>query len=130
MLKPSGWDRIGIILSGACIIHCMVFPLISASVLIAGVGLGTEDLTHRVLFLLLAATGLLAFIPGMRKHKDKRVLAVAGIGFIIISCVAVMGDTYFSHGSLVNIIGSLFLISAHLWNHKLKQNDHCCDHAD
>jgi len=128
----SRWDRTGIILSTICIIHCLFMPFLSAYLLVLGLGIGAEDLTHRIILLLLAGTGLLAFIPGMKKHRDKRVLALASIGFSVITFIAVAGHDILPGiwGSFVNVIGSLFLIGAHLWNHTLSKKSHCCNHAE
>lgn len=123
------WDKTGIILSTICIIHCLFFPFISASLLVLGMSVG-EDFFHRALFFLLAGSGLLAFLPGLRKHKSLKVLLCALIGFSIITFVAFWGHSLLTSGweIAINVLGSIFLILAHLFNHLKTKEAHCCGH--
>lgn len=123
------WDKLGIIFSSICIVHCLAMPFLSAYLLILGMSLGSEELTHRILLLILAGIGLLAFIPGMQKHKNKKVLALATIGFIIITLIAFFGSLLTKQWEiLINMSGSILLIGAHWFNHTLTRKITCCDH--
>ena len=128
--QSSRWDKTGIVLSTICILHCLLMPVISAYLLVLGMNLGSDDLFHRLFLLVLAGAGLLAFLPGMRKHSDHRVLFLAGFGFAILAFMAFVGHDVVGHEreAFVNITGSVILIFAHIWNHILTRKSECCHH--
>lgn len=64
----SLWDRLGMVLSATCVVHCVLTPvLLSSSVVLAHL-LPGEERTHRVLAMLVAAMGAIALVRGFRVH--------------------------------------------------------------
>jgi hypothetical protein len=66
-------DRLGILFSGLCVVHCVLFSLF----LWGGVGsIGfiavSEELIHPMLLLLVFIIGLLSFPSAYNKHKQER----------------------------------------------------------
>jgi MerC mercury resistance protein len=83
--SPMGvFDRLGILLSSLCILHCLAMPFATTYFSIAGMEFFTEDLPHRMLLLALAASGLFAFLPGIRRHRDWTVAFLALLGFALV----------------------------------------------
>ena len=74
--NSSSWagscDRLGIIASAVCFVHCLAIPiLLSLSAVFAHV-LPSEEHTHRVLATLVTVIGALALSSGYRKHQRNR----------------------------------------------------------
>ncbi len=109
-------DRMGVILSGLCALHC-----IAGLLLVAGLGLGGELLfapaIHRVGLALAIAVGGITLVMGVIRHGDPRPLQVgaAGLGLMIVALV--MGHN--STEAVLTIGGVALLGWAHLRNLRL-----------
>ena len=82
----------GLILSVGCVIHCMLMPLVLASLPAWGLSWLAGPQTHQVLALLGIAIGLWALLPGWRVHRRHAVLLLAGTGLLVMNYVAFFGD--------------------------------------
>lgn len=112
-------DRLGIIASTVCFAHCLLTPIVLSLSIVSAHFLPSEERTHRVLAVLVAALGALAFIRGYRKHRKLRVPLCMLIGITLIFGAAWWGDRFTSHFTevLVTLSGSCFMIVAHRMNH-------------
>ena len=106
-------DRVGVLLSGLCALHC-----IAGLLLVAGLGLGGEVLLapaiHRVGLALAIAVGAVTLVIGVARHRDPRPLQI-GAGGIALMAVALM----VGHGAaeaLFTIAGVSLLGRAHIRN--------------
>jgi MerC mercury resistance protein len=106
-------DRVGVLLSGLCALHCLAGIL-----LVAGMGLGGEYLLapaiHRVGLVLAIGVGAITLVMGVVKHGDPLPLQVgaAGIGFMTVAL-------FVGHGTeeaVLTILGVALLAWAHLRN--------------
>lgn len=106
-------DRVGVILSGLCALHCLAGLL-----LVAGLGLGGGVLLapeiHRVGLALAIAVGSITLVLGVVRHGDPVPLQVgaAGIGLMAVAL-------FVGHGSaegVLTIMGVALLAWAHLRN--------------
>ena len=106
-------DRVGVILSGLCALHCLAGLL-----LVAGLGLGGGVLLapeiHRVGLALAIAVGSITLVLGVVRHGDPVPLQVgaAGIGLMAVAL-------FVGHGSaegVLTIMGVAMLAWAHLRN--------------
>lgn len=106
-------DRVGVLLSGLCALHC-----IAGLLLVAGLGLGGELLfapeIHRVGLALAIVVGGITLVLGVVRHGDPRPLQIgaAGLGLMIVALVV-------GHGSaeaFLTIGGVTLLAWAHLRN--------------
>ena len=109
-------DRVGVILSGLCALHC-----VASILLVAGLGLGGEFLLapaiHRVGLALAVAVGAATLIIGVARHGDYKVLQVGAAG-IAIMAVAL----FVEHGTeeaVLTITGVVLLAWAHIRNLRL-----------
>jgi MerC mercury resistance protein len=109
-------DRVGVLLSGLCALHC-----IAGLLLVAGLGLGGEVLfapaIHRIGLALAIGVGAITLVLGVVRHGDPRPLQVgaAGLGLMIVALVV-------GHGSaeaILTIGGVTLLAWAHLRNLRL-----------
>lgn len=106
-------DRVGVLLSGLCALHCLAGLL-----LVAGLGLGGEYLLapiiHRVGLALAIGVGAITLVLGVVRHGDPRPLQLGAAGLALMSVALVVG-----HGSaeaLFTIAGVALLGWAHIRN--------------
>ena len=121
-------DRLGIVASAACVVHCVVTPLlVSFSVVLAHL-LPGEEKTHRSLALAVAVLGALALLRGYRSHRQGSVLVLMAAGLSFIFTGAWFGDRLPSHTVevLVTLLGSTLMIVAHRRNHTFCQSCRTC----
>ena len=106
-------DRVGVILSGLCALHCLAGLL-----LVAGLGLGGGILLapeiHRVGLALAIAVGSITLVLGVVRHGDPVPLQVgaAGIGLMAVAL-------FVGHGSaeaVLTIMGVALLAWGHVRN--------------
>lgn len=109
-------DRMGILLSGLCVLHCL-----AGIVLVAGLGLGGEFLLapsiHRVGLALAIVIGGITLLLGIARHGDSRPLQLGVAGLALMIAALVVG-----HGipeAVLTISGVSLLAWAHLRNLRL-----------
>ena len=106
-------DRLGVVLSGLCALHCLAGLL-----LVTGLGLGGEVLLapaiHRVGLALAVLVGAATLAIGVARHGDPRPLQVGLVGIALMALALFVG-----HGSAeaVLTIGGVTLLGwAHIRN--------------
>ncbi len=117
-------DRIGIWLSGICMVHCVITPIIL--VLLPMMTFVRSEWVHLVLACVLPLVAFAAFLPGYRRHQDKLVIALGliGLSLIIFAAFDPLKILNLITEGLVTSIGSIALISGHLRNRRLNHCDH------
>ncbi len=112
-------DRLGVWASTACVVHCLLTPvLLSLSSVLAHL-LPSEEHTHRALAVVVAAVGGIALVRGYRRHRRSIVLWQMTAGLLCIGGAAVAGDALPARWMeiAITLAGSLLLIGAHRRNH-------------
>ncbi|WP_158542681.1 MerC domain-containing protein [Lujinxingia litoralis] len=123
------WDRLGIIGSVACIIHCALTPALAGT--LAAFGFLGDAIIHQVMVVLLLAVALLAFWPGFRIHRDLRIVAGAVAGVSLLIATGFMHDVlhHLVHGQAAEIgltmLGSVILVGTHVANQRLVRAEGC-----
>ena len=114
-----GWaDRIGIFLSGLCLVHCVLTGALI--ILLPSLQLiFPHELFHQVFLLVLPLFAIFAFIPGYRRHRSAKIFvwAFAGFSLLVLGAFAFEGILWLE--TAVSISGSLCLIRAHFLNRHL-----------
>jgi uncharacterized membrane protein YfcA len=89
--------------------------------------LPSEERTHRLLAVAIAALGAIALIKGYRNHRRHHVLFLMIAGLVCIFAGAYWGDCLPSHRTevLVTFTGSGFMIAAHRLNHTFCRECSC-----
>jgi len=120
-------DQIGVWTSTACVIHCLLTPVVLSISAVSAHFLPSEERTHRTLAVAIAALGAIALVRGFRRHRSSRVLALMVVGLAFIFGGAYWGDRLPSHAAevLVTLIGSGFMIAAHRTNHTFCRDCSC-----
>lgn len=113
--RPEYRDIAGASASFLCVLHCLVTPLL---ITILPVLVATEAETHRSFAALILVIGILAFVPGYRKHKKIVIPAAGAAGITAIIAAALLPEMAGgeSFETLLVVSGGLVLIGAHLRN--------------
>lgn len=106
-------DRVGVVLSGLCALHC-----IAGLLLVAGLGLGGEFLLapsiHRIGLALAIAVGSVTLVLGVIRHRDPVPLQVGGAGLGLMGLALFVGHGAFE--AVLTILGVGLVGWAHLRN--------------
>jgi hypothetical protein len=109
----SRLDRVGILLSGLCAVHCVL-----GVVLVGIFGLGGEALLspeiHRIGLAIALAVGLISLGFGVLRHGRIAPLVIGGIGLSLMAAALFVG-----HGlpeAVLTILGVSLVAFAHIRN--------------
>lgn len=120
--EKSRWDRVGIWLSGICLVHCLLLPLALVVLPVGALMVTWHEDVHIVFAGLLVPTTALAFLQGYRRHRQKRVLWGFGPGLALVLLASFPGHKALGvlGGTLVTMLGSTLLIWGHWQNWRLQ----------
>lgn len=109
------WDRTGILTSALCIAHCLLSPLLLGLVPVLAMA---ESRIHLGFIAILFVVGVLAFVPGRRKHGRLLPLILAAAGFAMLMDVVPFHEYLAGESgeALSTLLGGAVLITAHLAN--------------
>lgn len=130
MIQSSTLDKFGIILSGVCLVHCLLTPILITIIPILSINLMVEDLLfHQLMLGLVLPTSCVALIIGCRKHKQLAIILTGVIGMAILTAVALFGHELFGEGTekLMTTAGGLILAASHYFNFRACQSVPCKD---
>lgn len=112
-------DLVGMGLSAACVVHCLLLPVavLAAPTWNAWFG-DTENTLHWVLFVIALAVSGYALTAGYRRHRARTVPTLGVIGLLIMLAAAahVFGR---STEAALTIAGAVVVGAAHLLNVRL-----------
>ncbi len=144
-----GWlDSLAVGMAAICAVHCLVTPLLMISIPVVASTFWAQRDFHLWMVLLVLPTTATAVFLGCRKHKDKVVVILSIVGLSVLTLVAFHeafaetgvlagNEAACSHcvtsetsrlltGSVVlNLLGSVFLSSAHARNYWLCRKAAC-----
>ncbi|QGN55189.1 MerC domain-containing protein [Novosphingobium sp. Gsoil 351] len=89
-LMRDRFDRVGILLSGLCAVHC-VATLVLVAVLGLGGGFLLNPALHRVGLALAIAVGGIALGLGIARHGRREPLLIGGAGLSLMSLALITG---------------------------------------
>ena len=123
-------DRLGIVLSGICIVHCLALPLLLAALPFLGGSLLGGHGFHEVLLLAVLPVSMVALGFGWRRHGDARVLWLGGAGLALLA-FATYGYRLIGLPEdwerVISIIGGLIHAAGHVLNFRRTRALH--DHS-
>jgi hypothetical protein len=108
-------DRVGIALSGLCLVHCLASAIFLAMVASAG-GLLLDPIVHEIGLVLAIMLGTLALGRGILEHGFMMPSAVGGLGLGVMT-----GSMMLEHGgssTVYTVIGVLILALGHDLNRR------------
>lgn len=96
MSARSSWplvaDRLGIVASSLCFLHCLAAPILLSVSAVYVHFLPSEERTHRVLAIVVTLIGVIAIGNGYRRHRRSLVLLFTAAGLAVIVAAAEFGD--------------------------------------
>jgi hypothetical protein len=113
------WDRLGMWLSAVCALHCLVTPFITLSLPFWVYSIHYSPV-HLAIAIFIIPIGLYAFWNGYKRHHNKWILLLGcfGLAFLSIALTGPSTRNQLRWNDILTLIGSGFLISAHLWNRR------------
>jgi hypothetical protein len=123
-----GVERITGFLSAACAVHCLLMPLVIASLPLVGTsGVALSGTTELALSGLVLVSGTASLVLGYRRHRDLRVAAFIG------ACLALylIGHAREAawYGTALSVVAGLGLAAASFWSARLgHMHDAQCAH--
>lgn len=82
-------DLIGLVLSGSCLVHCLLLPVAVVAAPSLAVWLGeTETSVHWVLFAVALVVSGWALYTGFRRHRTALVVVVGAVGLLVMGVAA------------------------------------------
>jgi hypothetical protein len=112
-------DRIGIALSGLCMVHCLVLPMLVPFLTTLSV-FAESEMTHFVLAALIVPTVAFSAWSGYSKHGKSIIVCLLASGTLAV-VIAMFAGEHFSSEPLeagMTTLGSVLLIAGHWQNHK------------
>lgn len=109
-------------LSGLCLVHCLLLPLIIVAVpLLARLD---ESHFHLQMLLIVVPVSLFAFALGFRRHHSKAIIAGGIAGITVLALGGTVAHTNYGilADSLLTIAGSIILATSHYFNNRLTRH--------
>lgn len=111
------WDKLGILCSGACAVHCILATVLTVfSPFLANYF--ESEWIHISFLVILVPTAITAFYQGWRRHQRQFPVCLGSVGITLVG-LSVLLEVWFSIGRyeiVITTIGGAFLISAHIFN--------------
>lgn len=122
--RRSLWDRVGAVLSGVCLVHCLAVPVVFALLPLWPVADALHAWMHPAMAAVLLPVTALAAVAGYRAHHRREVPAVLALGLALVFAGAIFGHEA-SHlfawsaatsEAVFTVGGSLVLVAGHTAN--------------
>ena len=123
-------DKLSIIFSLACVVHCLFMP----SFLILGSGFLAisldSELIHKILLIMVAPISIYALISGYKNHKIFSYLYIGASGLLFLTVAAILGEgtlgEFYVKG--LTLLGSSIVAYAHFKNYQTCRALDCSCH--
>jgi Ca2+/Na+ antiporter len=120
-------DALGIFLSGACLVHCVILPLFYfASPILTN--FSENEWVHIGLLTMLFPIALITFLSGKKNHKSSKPFIWGSIGIVFLASSVFLEEIFILDVKLellLTIVGSLLICYAHYLNISLKKEHGC-----
>ncbi len=126
------WDRVGIGMSVACLIHCLVLPFAVAALPFMAAEWVQSEAFHGIMALALVPVALFAILPGLKVHGRRSVASAMAAGLSLLSTAAFAGGDWMSREWEIGltVAGGAILVAAHAVNLALCRTcPACATHA-
>ena len=123
-------DRLAMTLSFACILHCLFMPaFLITSLTFASIEFSDELLHCSILFLAIPVS-LFALLSGKKNHNNNLIFIVGILGLTTLFLAIFSEGNFYGVPleTLLTIIGSIIVITAHYKNYQICQRLDCDCH--
>lgn len=118
--KGRWLDGFAVCASAACMVHCLLLPLLFAALPALAVRFDLGEGFHRIMLLVAVPTSSLALVGGWRRHRAFAPMVVGWIGLVLMA----LGVAFASRVALetaVTVAGSLLVAGAHVANWRYRR---------
>jgi hypothetical protein len=119
--EPVGfWDRLGVIASALCLLHCLLTPLVLGFLTARGLGFLGEEIFHQVLAIGLVFVAIFAFAPAFRQHRRWGIITAGAVGIFLLLFTGFAPHHLLPEYADVGLTmaGSILLVGAHMQNRR------------
>jgi hypothetical protein len=112
------WDSLGLVLSGVCLVHCLMLPIVIGLFPLLGAGILGHQQFHQLLLFLVVPTSIAALWLGYRRHHRGYIIVIGTVGIVILSAVALFAHQVLdARGEiLVASLGGVIVAISHIQN--------------
>ena len=114
------WDRLGVVASALCLLHCLLTPLVLGYLTASGLGVLGDELFHQILAVGLIFVAVFAFAPAFLQHRRWGVVLAGAAGIVLLLFTGFAPHHLLPHyaDAGLTIAGSVILVGAHLQNRR------------
>ena len=118
MLLSKYFDRVAIVLSTICIVHCLAMPFVIALLPVAAFAIGGDGHFHSLMLWFVVPTSVLGFGLGVRVHRRVDIVLMGAVAIAALAAAALWGHNQWdpSVEVVVNVASSVLLAAAHWRN--------------
>ena len=130
MIRSTSLDKFAVLLSGICILHCLITPIAITLLPIISLNAFFEDiLFHKMMLWLVLPTSCIALIIGCRQHRNWLIAGTGIAGMSILVVIAFFGHDLLSHfgEKVMTMVGGIILAISHILNYQACQKRVCND---
>lgn len=119
-------DKAAVALSGLCLVHCLLLPLVIALFPVFGERLLPHETFHQLILIVVVPTTVIALGLGVWRHRCPRVAGLGLAGIMLLAAAAFIVHTLAGESleRWVTVAGGLLLASAHWRNYRLSRTLH------
>ena len=111
------WDRMGIIVSISCILHCLLMPIAIIALPMIPYLEASEEKLHLVFAILAIPIAVFSLWRGFKCHALIRPMFFAGLGIALLWIAMLVHEPHWLE-ILVTGIGASLIIVSHVLNHR------------
>lgn len=123
-------DMAGAVMSGICVVHCVLLPLALVALGIDGAFVHGPGWLHWLLLVMALPVSFVAFALGIARHQHMAPIIAGTVGFLVMGAGAMLdaGTT----ATALSVGGGLVVMVAHYRNWLLMRREGaaCCDAPD
>ena len=121
MQLKLNWDRVGIMTSVICAIHCALLPLIITSLPVLGVNIIHNAYFEWGMIFLAYAVGSYSLYHGFVRHHRQWTPVI----LFTVGCVFWLPNNLRRAGNMFLLLAVILIISAHYMNYRLCHRSKC-----
>jgi len=120
-------DSLALILSGICLVHCLLLPVALTIMPILGAHMMSHGDFHALMLVIALPTSVLAFGIGCRQHRRGSVLLLgtAGLTLLVVAAFAVESTWGAEAERWITVLGGIVLAIAHVQNFRFCRDQDC-----
>lgn len=126
------WDKLGILASIICVIHCLFLPFILIFLSLTSLNFLSEEFFHPILAVVATLIGIISLWNGYRHHTNffSMLFSIPGIVILLFSAFNPYHILSEDLERQLTFVGAVLLSTAHGINwHKVKKCE-CCPQND